>query len=80
MEGYDMVNLFSLECTTQGPISVRAYGRISLSFATSGDCQRKYYGQTKRNINKRFDQHMKYVAKNEPKTSAIAVLILNNNH
>lgn len=45
------------------------------------DCQRKYYDrQTKRNVSKRFSEHMKYIAKNEPRKSAIAAHVLNENH
>lgn len=35
-------------------------------------CQRKYYGQTKRSIKVRFKDHQTYIRNNEPRKSAIA--------
>lgn len=44
------------------------------------DCDKRYYGQTKRNINVRFKDHMNYIAKNQPRKSALANHILFNDH
>lgn len=44
------------------------------------DCNELYIGQTSRNINKRFDEHQKHIAKNRPTKSAVAAHALENNH
>lgn len=45
-----------------------------------GDCDMKYYGQTKRNIKQRFNEHSSYIRKNQGQKSAIAEHVLHNGH
>lgn len=47
---------------------------------TCSVCNRKYYGQTKRSVSKRFCDHKNYIKNNEPRKSAIAAHILDNMH
>lgn len=44
------------------------------------DCERKYYGLTKRNIETRFKDHLQCVRLNHPNKSAVAAHILNDGH
>jgi len=45
-----------------------------------GDCNRKYYGQTKRTIDERYKEHMQCVRLNQPNKSAVATHILIDGH
>lgn len=44
------------------------------------DCGAKYYGQTRRTVEKRFVEHTKCIQNNEPRRSAFAAHALENNH
>ena len=45
-----------------------------------GVCSRKYYGQTKRSIKRRYCEHKQYVINNEPRKSAFASHVLEQQH
>lgn len=45
-----------------------------------GDCDKIYYGQTKRTIEKRFKEHINYIRTNQHQKSAIATHVLEQNH
>jgi hypothetical protein len=45
-----------------------------------GSCDLKYYGQTKRSVKKRFEEHKQYVFNNEPRRSAFAAHVLEHQH
>lgn len=44
------------------------------------DCDYKYFEQTKRNIEIRFDEHIRHFHKNRPDESAVAKHIIENFH
>lgn len=70
--------LINLLGTTKDKID--EFDKKGIYSISCGDCDKKYYGQTKRNIKQRFKEHSSYIAKNEGRKSAIAEHVLDNGH
>lgn len=59
---------------------IKSLEKTGIYQITCGDCNLKYYGQTKRTISKRFKEHSGYIKTNQPGKSAIANHVLCNDH
>jgi hypothetical protein len=55
------------------------YEKSAIYKITCNTCQKAYVGQTSRNLNLRFREHVRYVKNNDPR-SAYALHILNSRH